>query len=223
MSDGDYCEKLIAAIKKEDQCSIESLWNLPGGTWTIERLLLKNKLDPNIQGNPKGHALVHWAARANNPDILEVLCVEKTNIDIKNKNGCTALSFAVAQAKVQATKVLLDRGADPNIVNEEYHASLHSALKGYFSMGTSYKANYLKIIVLLIENLKTSVNKPDREGKTPLHYAVIFGCTKIVKLLLSCQRIDLGIKDRENKTALDYARKKGINELIELLSSNKQK
>ena len=174
MSDGVFCEKLIVAIEKEDQCAIESLYNVPGGAWALERLLLCRKLDPNIQGSQNKHALVHWAARANNPDILEVLGADKrTNIDIKNKNGCTALSFAVAQAKVPATKVLLGCGADPDILNEADHASLHSALKGYFSMGTSYKDNYFKIIELLIENPKILVNKGDCQGKTALHYAVL--------------------------------------------------
>ncbi len=224
MSDSDYCEKLVEAVKKEDQCAIESLYNLPHGTETIERLLLRKKLNPNEQGTQKEHALIHWAARANNADILKVLCADtRTNKDIENKNGCTALSFAVAQAKVPATKALLDAGANPNILNEAYNTSLHTAIKGYFAMNSSYKDNYFKIIELLIGNPKTSVNNGDYQGRTSLHYAVLGRCKKLIKLLLGCKAIDRNIKDLAKKTALDYAREIGTSELIELLSGSEKK
>lgn len=222
LSQKDYYQQLSLAIKNDDQCSIESLFNAPNGAWTIEQLLLSNKLDSNMQGIQKGHALIHWAVRANNSDVLGVLLNNKrTNLDIKNKNGCTALSFAVAQGKVVATHVLLDHKADSDILNENKHTLLHTAIMGYFSMGVSWKPNYFEIIKLLITRSQILVNAVDIDGKTALHYAVISRQKKIVKLLLSCRGIDLGIKDSNDKTALDYARENEKNDLVELLLSHR--
>ncbi len=220
----EYCDKLTVAIDKDDQCAIEFLFNVSGGTSRIKELLSSKDLNPNRQGTQKGHALIHWATRVNNVDALEVLFTDpRTDSDIKNKNGCTALGFAVAQGKVAVTKALLDHNANPNIVNENGHVPLHCAIMGYFAMGTSYKDGYFKIITTLIENQRTSINELDSERKTPLHYAVIWKCRKIVVLLLSCKGIDLDIKDNNNKTVFDYAREDEKNNVIELLSSYKQK
>lgn len=217
-SDQNYCHKLTLALINDDQYSIESLCNASGAAWTIEWLLMNNKIDPNMQGARQRNALIHWAARAHNTDILDIVCADaRTNCDIKNKNGCTALSFAAAQAKVFATQVLLDHKANPNMVNHDGHTPLHSAIMGYCSMGSSYRASYSKIITLLIADPRTLVNKLDGQGKTSLHYAVLWGDTVATKLLLSCGRIDHNIMDLQNKTALDYARENDRQELIKLL------
>lgn len=222
LSSEQYGERLSIAIDQDNQNEVESLFKLSGSAWKIEYLLSTDKLNANKQST-KGHALIHWAVRGNNPDILEVLLKDpRTHRDIKNKNGCTALSFAVAQGKVAATRILLDQEADPNIVNENGHTLLHSAIMCYFSMGSSYADNYLKIIKLLIIQPNILMNERDADKRTPLHYAVILKCKKVIKLLLGRNGIDLNIEDNTGKTASDYAREGGKNDLVELLLSYKK-
>lgn len=230
---GDYCQALCLAIERDDQAAIESLFNISDSTCMIEKLLLSKKLDPNIQGVEKGHALAHWAVRANNPDILAALLADtRTNPDIKNKNGCTPLGFAVAQGRVKETSLLLHYGANPNVITDENtesaqkdrHTILHTAIMACGSMSTTFssKSNYHKVIGLFLLNLTTDPNRVDAQGKTPLHYAVLLRDIKVVELLLDCKRVDRTIKDKESKTAFDYAHESNNHRLIELLSREKK-
>jgi len=223
LSSHKYGKRLSIAIDQDNQNDVESLFKLSGSAWKIEYLLSTGKLNANKQST-KGHALIHWATRGNNPDILEVLLKDpRTHRDIKNKNGCTALGFAVAQGRVVITKLLLDYGADPNIINEneenkgDHHSILHSAVMGYHAMGISYHIGYFTIIKSLLANVKTLVNKQDITGKTPLHYAVLLGDMALVNLFVCCNRVDQRIKDNDNKMALDYARETNKQKLIKLL------
>ena len=220
---GHYGERLSDAIARDDQNAVTALCTIPGSAWKIEYLLSTEQLNANQQ-SAKGHALIHWATRGNNPDILEVLLKDpRTNRDIKNKNGCTPLGFAVAQGRVGITKLLLDHRADPNIVNEneehqgDHHSILHSAIMGYACMNVSYRIDYFNIIKLLLADRRTWVNNQDINGKTPLHYAVLLGSPALVNLLLCCNRVAQGAKDNNNKTPLDYARETKNQKLIKLL------
>ena len=207
-------------LDQDNQNDVESLFKSSGSAWKIEYLLFTNKLNANKQ-SAKGHALIHWATRGNNPDILEVLLKDpRTDRDIQNKNGCTALGFAVAQGKVLPTQLLLKYNANPNVINEneehqgDHHSMLHSAIMGYHAMGVSYRVNYFSIIKSLLANPKTVVNMQDSNGKTPLHYAVLLCNTALVNVLLCCNRVKQDIKDKDSKTALDYARENKRNELV---------
>ena len=81
--------------------------------------------------------------------------------------------------------------------------------------------SHVKLILPSVQNL----NYQNREGRTILHNAVIFGRLAIVKLLLDySERIDFKVRDKHGRTVLDEARiqfllkggeiRKRISELI---------
>ncbi|KAK0723028.1 hypothetical protein B0T26DRAFT_245833 [Lasiosphaeria miniovina] len=60
-------------------------------------------------------------------------------------------------------------------------------------------------VARLLNRSKDNVNKQDRMGATPLHYAVTLGYLDIVSLLLS-KRASFLVEDLKKQTALFYAR-----------------
>lgn len=214
----DFYEQLCCAIKKDDQVGVETLFKQPNSVWKIEYLLSNQKLDPNMRSEinvmSKGHALIHWAVRANNTDVLQVLLENKgIQVDIENANGCTALGFAIAQGRVQATSLLLNYDANPNVIADknfysecsDKYSFLHIAIMHY-SQQISKQDDYYKVIGLLMLDEKTDPNIQDESGKTPLHCAVLCRSEKIVELLLHCSKTNKNILDKKCNTPLDYAR-----------------
>lgn len=230
-----FCDRLCSAIKNDDQVGIEELFKEPNSTWKLEYALSNQKLDPNVKSEKSltsnCHALIHWAVRANNGDILEVLLNnQRTHVDIENANGSTALGFAVALGRVRATSALLEHGANPNSItgkkisesSDNRHSLLDTAIM-YYSTSTSKRDDYYKVIGLLLFNTKTDPNIQDELGKTPLHYAVSLGGKKIVELLLQNSKISRNIADKDCKTPLDYARELKNKDIEALLLNDKAK
>lgn len=63
--------------------------------------------------------------------------------------------------------------------------------------------------------------KLDEEGKTALHYAVIFNSTKIVKTIIRAGA-NGNIADINNKTPLDYALELGHEECAKIIQQHLQ-
>lgn len=61
----------------------------------VKTLLTNRETNPNIKSLDKGDTALHWAVRAQKPDVVKVLC-EHNDIDlsIKNNNGRTPLELA---------------------------------------------------------------------------------------------------------------------------------
>ena len=86
----------------------------------------------------------------------------------------TALHEASQSGHNVIAKILLDHGADPNIVDEDnWQTPLHIAAA----------SNHKEVSKTLLDN-GAEPNKADRSGETPLHGAAYQGFGDIVKILL---------------------------------------
>ena len=86
----------------------------------------------------------------------------------------TALHEASERGHIDAVKVLLDHGADPNIVDEE---------NGQTPLHLAAVNNYKEVTKALLDK-GAQPNKADENGETPLIYVVFKGLNDIVKILL---------------------------------------
>jgi ankyrin repeat protein len=120
----------------------------------------------------------------------------------------TALMYASMKSpsSIEIVKLLLDRGADPNIQNEfGYTALIYSARNG------------------IIENVKLLLDRgadPNIQNEfceTALMYSVIYGYTGIVKLLLdrgACPNI----VNQHDRTAIMCATDGGLTDIVKLIN-----
>jgi ankyrin repeat protein len=88
--------------------------------------------------------------------------------------GKTPLHSATKYRKLEAAKVLIERGADVNSRCFDLKTPFH----------VSVEKEDLEMIQLFLDN-KADVNAKTLEGSTPLHVAALFGKVKALKLLLS--------------------------------------
>lgn len=130
-----------------------------------------------------------------------------------NKSGrpslATALIAASAAGKDEVVKLLLEKGAKPDLKNREVGTALLAAAGN----------GQIETVKILLEKAK-SVNDPDGRGKTALmHVASKPGSVEVVKLLIA-KGADLNLKDRIGNTAFDLARQAQQQEVESLLKQS---
>ena len=178
-----------------------------------------------------GKTLLMKAAKAGNDWQISALLASGANVNLKDKDGWTALMYAVRyQESLNCVDLLLQAQADAKIKNNYGSSALMIAscynnnpqiikkLLSYYQMNDK---EVLKSLVLLLSESQTSeytsIAKLNAfldysvplntfyEGKTPLMYACEFGnSTKIIKVLIDNNAIT-SIRSTEGKTAYDYA------------------
>ena len=138
-------------------------------------------------------------------DIREPLC---TN------NNWTALHFAAAHnSNIDVTKYLISQRADVFAPDKDGWIPLH-----YFAAAHNPNVDVLKY--LISQNADVfAPDKPDKNGRTPLHYAASNNPNVDVAKYLISQRADVFARDEEGKTPLDRAFESENVEVFEYLVS----
>lgn len=179
-----------------------------------------------------GRTLLMKAAKAGNDWQVKSLIEAGAKVNLKDKDGWTALMYAVRyQEGLECVQLLIDAGADIKIKNKYSSSALVLAscynnnpdiLKNLLSHYTASEKETLRSFVMLLSESHTSeyvqISKMQLfldmaipvnafyEGKTPLMYASEFGnSTNVLRVLLENNAL-IGIRSTEGKTAFDYAK-----------------
>lgn len=163
--------------------------------------LVKRGMDVNTT-DPSGTTLLMIAARNGNVPLLQSLLASRANVNRRNRHGDTALLMAVLKPSLEASKLLLDHGADPNPPG---WAPLH------YSMLSDSK----EIAKLLIAK-GANVDARAPNSQTALMLAVKQGKIELVTLLVEANA-DKDLKDADGVTALGHARKMDHSDTIKYL------
>lgn len=140
--------------------------------------------------------------------------LDKTDLDLKNtysSDGFTPLSLAGFFNQTEIAKLLIEKGADPNLsaANPSKVNALHSAIA---------KENYELCEILLKKG--ANVNAVQMQNVTALHSAVHRGNLNLVKLLVENGAL-IGLKMDNGDTALIIAKREGHKSIGEYIL-NKQ-
>jgi ankyrin repeat protein len=142
------------------------------------------------------------AIRADKTEIFDFLFqLKKVKIGGCDRFGRTCLHFAAASSNVVAARHLINRGANPNLPDNNGLTPLHLA---------AYHSDDTEMIDLLLEAQKknqgeTGVDKlGNRVGMTALHNAAIASNEITAKRLIE-RGADLNGKDKLGRTPLHYA------------------
>ncbi|XP_071041188.1 delta-latroinsectotoxin-Lt1a-like [Parasteatoda tepidariorum] len=158
--------------------------------------------------------VMHGAAESGNAKIaLRYLIDDRIGeiLDAKDDNGFTPMHVAASTRNAGFVKFLGDRNADVNAQTAEGLTPLHIAAKNGFYISAQN----------LLAYERTEINKPEKSGYTPLHYAVR-GTAKTIKLLLADERIEVNALSDFGLTPFHLAVMKGNREICDaLLSSGK--
>ncbi|KAL8802592.1 MAG: hypothetical protein Q9200_006532 [Gallowayella weberi] len=91
----------------------------------VAELLIHCGADVNAQSD--GQQAVHIAATANNVDILRLIHERGAAVDAQSQDGTTALCRAAILGNERCVELLLVKGADPDIADNEGFTPLHCA------------------------------------------------------------------------------------------------
>ena len=137
---------------------------------------------------------------------LNIFCKDITKLNILDECGWTPLYRTIIAGDLLATKILINKGADPNIQCSMGETPLYQAV----DMG---KLDHVKLLI----NSGANPNIVQDDGLAPLHAAVIRQNLLIVKFLL-INGGDPNIKTKiYNQTPVHLAIKNNVDPMILLL------
>uniref|UniRef100_A0A6C0C8P7 Uncharacterized protein n=1 Tax=viral metagenome TaxID=1070528 RepID=A0A6C0C8P7_9ZZZZ len=145
---------------------------------------------------------------------IEILCKNKADIN-KERDGCSIImsEFTRSIHDDKMTKVLMDNGANPNVLLCGTISILQKVCFGDEKNGTS-------LLSLLLTYPNTLIDFKDVDGMTALQYASGNNFIKSVKILLK-HGANLNVQSDNGSTILMYAISKGHHNMVLLLLSQK--
>jgi ankyrin repeat protein len=127
--------------------------------------------------------------------------------------GMTFLNMAAAASNSEATRMLIEAGADVNQKTSDGATALHYAIQG----GKTREDKVIIDVVRVFLDVGANVNEQtESEGLTPLMLAADYGKTGVVKVLMD-RGADINAKDRNGRTALMAAQDNGHQDIVNLL------
>lgn len=148
------------------------------------------------------------AARQRNETMVKILIEEgRADVNVKDRDGTTALLHSISTENISMVRILLERGADMNTKNNSGESALFITVK--------YCYNQLDDLMKLLLQSGADVNTTNNEGRSVLTMAV-YGSLEGVELLLE-NGADVNIIDDEGSTALSKALERGETAIAELL------
>jgi len=152
------------------------------------------------QRDREGLTLLMWAARYGRKGIVKFLLQqEHTQPDMADtEHGRTALSFAAGSGHGEVVKLFLG----PLFVNPR-------------SIGRWRGAT--QVVSLLFGRKYVNPDRPDKDGRTPLWWAVWSKYNGVVKLLLGREEVTPDRPDNYGRTPLSQAAENGSDGIVKLL------
>lgn len=218
----------IVELLVEKGADVNAVDNNTGGTalmaasfndhYRVAKYLIAKGADVNAKSK-EGYTALHSAASGAGKNLSELLLFSGANVNARTNNGTTPLRLNTeSHYYADVAEVLLSRGADPNLPDDDNRTPLNSAI---------IKCHMATAELLLSKG--ADVTAADKLGMTALHRAVLsFGdprcklrdSLRIAQLLLlKGARVD--IADNKGRTPLSLATDR--KEMLALLNSTTTK
>jgi ankyrin repeat protein len=168
----------------------------------------RNNFAINILKKHKQKLDIFEASSIGDTEILSQLLDKKIEfLNAFSLDGFTPLGLACFFGHLSLVKLLLDKGANPNIASNNHFkvAPIHSACS----------ISHFAITELLIRH-HADVNAKQMQGVTPLHSAAHNGQIKLAKLLID-NGAEINAKMDSGQTPLFMANEKNFQEIADLI------
>lgn len=146
-------------------------------------VLREHGVDLDAQ-NLHGDTALHLAiARLGSVDSMRALLDAGASTERKGRGGRTPLLYAIHLHLEEKARVLLDGGAAVNTADEDGSTPLHLVIATPLHLGIAAKQVRRPLIRRIID-ARPDINRPNRDGRTPLFDAVKLDRPRVVNLLL---------------------------------------
>jgi ankyrin repeat protein len=173
---------------------------------------VKELINKNIKDEYDVMLLLLLVIQNNSIKTMKFFIEKNININLQDNRGETALMYAIDYDNIEMIRLLLNAGANPNVLNTHNHTALTLAIVGNSS-------NNIEIIEMLL-NAGADATAKDRNNWTSLMRAItlmqLMNCnytkkiTKIVRILLNAGA-DVNVQNQYGFTALMYAIRDGFD------------
>ncbi len=200
-----------------------------GSVTELKLLLARGGADVNARDD-EGRTLLHIAAEKGSLQIAQALLERGAQVNARTLDywKWTPLILGAGQGHTAIVKLLLAKGADPNLHSTQGYTALHRAMtvSATVTGGAGGAGGVLSLgsndVVIALLNAGADINAPGEGGHTPLMDAANYGNAQIVEVLLSRgARIDVRSSDGENYTALLLAVERGHTRVVRSLLKHK--
>ncbi len=196
--------KTAVVIKTETgnviQRSTASHWAVTMGYLDVLKLLKEKGADLSLTtSDTKTHlhlaAQAHKASEEDRLEILNYLLENSAPIEEKTKYGSTALHFASLIGHLSITERLLEVGANPHALNQDWDTPLHFAVQ---------KMDNVPLIEVLI-NAGANLEARNIYGYTVLHCATLSDDPEVIQFIVheTKKRVSISIHQSVNAANLD--------------------
>ncbi|KAM4614965.1 ankyrin repeat domain-containing protein 55 [Polymixia lowei] len=203
--------KMGASINTQDACGRTSLSLATYLGWLEGCVcLLRNGAKQNIP-DKNGRLPLHAATAETDLKLMVVLLQQSTACEINHQDneGMTALHWASFHNRPEHVQALLQKGADPTLVDKDFKTALHWAVQS----GSRYMCS-----LILDHQLGSSViNYDDENGKTCVHIAAAGGYSDIILELARFSETNLQALDVDERTPLHWASAAGKEDCVQAL------
>ncbi len=183
---GSYEDMEGALIRKDSATAIE---------------LIKRGMDVNTVDRT-GNTLLIQAMRQEIPELIDFLMQRRARLNLRNRNGETALSIAAYLGSLEYVKRFVEAGAEINFYG--WPPLSYAAFNGHTA------------IVDYLLKRGAEIDATTQSGSTALFFAARFGHIEAVKLLLK-NEADPTISNENGETAVDWAMKSKQTDIENLL------
>lgn len=149
--------------------------------------------DINAQSAFGRTALHEASSHGQNSTIELLLKIQGIDKDLRDKNGNTPLLAAAWAGHFTSLNILLERGANPRVIDNAGACALHATAK-LSEFDCTRTLLQKSVPASLAENISRM---------TPLHYAAAHGSVEVIKILLEYDA-ELDLQDSKGWTALHY-------------------
>ncbi|MFZ4538069.1 ankyrin repeat domain-containing protein [Propionivibrio sp.] len=163
--------------------------------------LIKRGVDINTVDRT-GNTLLIQSVRRDVPDLFDYLMQRRARLNVRNRNGETALSIAAYTGKLPYVQRLVEAGAEVNFYG--WPPLAYAAFNGH-----------LAIVDYLLKH-GAEINATTENGSTALFFAARFGHREVIELLLK-NKADPTIANENGETAVDWALKSENTDIEGLL------
>ncbi|MCJ1279828.1 hypothetical protein MMC21_007652 [Puttea exsequens] len=177
----------------------------------IARLLLEFEADTSILDFHTGASPLSVAAQRGYCQIIRILLESGADLDLKDREGRTALLRAVNRGEIDAVRELMDHSVDLESIDNNGQTLLHgAAIKGYTDIARLLLEGRPPKLKCICPNVR------DRYGMTPLHWAARYNFASTASLLLKF-RADATLVDEIKRIPSLVAWQYGSRDVLDII------
>lgn len=166
----------------------------------IIKYFLSKGVDANKSDNDGNTPLMNAAASSADMEVLNILLATTKDVNHANKKGVTALAQALKSNNAEVVKLLIDKGANVNVLDANEDNLTTYLIQSY----NPQKAEDFESKIKILTDKGFSIASPQKNGNTVYHLAVAKNDVSLIKLV---ERFGVNVnsKNSEGMTALHKA------------------